>query len=80
MTPYPVPTSEPLSRLVEELKKGFELKPLPTLEAGFRIGLKDGSAYYDFSDQGIAEILAEYLNPRLSELMSQAAAPESSRP
>ena len=67
-------------RLVEELKKGFELRPLPALEAGFRIGLKDGSAYYDFSDQGIAEILAEYLNPRLSELMSQAAAPESSRP
>jgi len=62
------------ARLVEELKKGFELKPLPALEAGFRIGLKDGSAYYNFTDQGIAQILAEYLNPRLAELMSQAAA------
>jgi len=61
------------SRLQEEMKKGFELKPLPALEAGFRIALKDGSAYYNFTDQGIAQILAEYLNPRLAGLMGQAA-------
>ena len=65
------------ARLLEEMKKGFELKPLPALEAGFRIALKDGSAYYSFTDQGIAEILAEYLNPRLAGLMSQAATPGS---
>jgi V/A-type H+-transporting ATPase subunit E len=62
------------ARLVEELKKGFELKPLAALEAGFRIAMKDGSAYYNFTDQGIAQILAEYLNPRIAGLMSQAAA------
>jgi V/A-type H+-transporting ATPase subunit E len=60
------------SRLAGEIKKGLEIKPLPGLDAGFRVGTKDGSAYYDFSDQGIAEILAEFLTPRLGEIIQQA--------
>jgi V/A-type H+-transporting ATPase subunit E len=65
------------SRLAEELKKGVELKPFPEIEAGFRIAMKDGSAYYNFTDQGIAEILAEYLNPKISEIVEQAAKKET---
>ncbi|MCL1818979.1 MAG: V-type ATP synthase subunit E [Spirochaetaceae bacterium] len=57
------------ARLGEEFKKGVELKPVPHIEAGFRIGEKNGSAYYDFTAEGVAEILAEYLNPRLAEIM-----------
>jgi V/A-type H+-transporting ATPase subunit E len=45
------------SRLQEEMKKGFELKPLPALEAGFRIALKDGSPRQ--SPIGTAQILAD---------------------
>lgn len=65
------------SRLAAELKKGVELKPFPELQAGFRIAMKDGSAYYNFSDQGIAEILAEYMNPRIAEIVREAVGKES---
>jgi V/A-type H+-transporting ATPase subunit E len=65
------------SRLAEELKKGVELKPFPELQAGFRVAMKDGSAYYNFTDQGIAEILAEYLNPKVAEIVQEAAQKES---
>ena len=57
------------AKLSNELKKGVVLKPVPQIDAGFRIGEKDGSAYYDFTASGIAEILAEYLNPRLAGIM-----------
>ncbi|UCF99025.1 MAG: V-type ATP synthase subunit E [Spirochaetaceae bacterium] len=65
------------SRLAAELKKGVELKPFPELRAGFRIAMKDGSAYYNFTDQGIAEILAEYLNPKIAEIVQDAAKKEN---
>jgi len=65
------------SRLAAELKKGVELKPFPELQAGFRVAMKDGSAYYNFTDEGIAEILAEYLNPKVAEIVQEAAQKES---
>jgi V/A-type H+-transporting ATPase subunit E len=65
------------SRLAVELKKGVELKPFPELQAGFRIAMKDGSAYYNFTDQGISEILAEYLNPKIAEIVQEAAEKEN---
>ena len=64
-------------RLAAELKKGVELKPFPEIEAGFRIAMKDGSAYYNFTDRGIAEILAEYLNPKIAEIVQEAAQKET---
>lgn len=57
------------AKLGDELKKGLVLKPVPNIDAGFRIGEKNGSAYYDFTADGVAEILAEYLNPKLAEIM-----------
>ena len=65
------------SSLAAELRKGMELKPFPALKAGFRIGMKDGSAYFDFTAEEIANILGEYLNPRLAELVEEAAKKES---
>jgi V/A-type H+-transporting ATPase subunit E len=55
--------------LAAELKKGVELKSDRHLVAGFRIANKDGSAYYDFSAESVAELLSAYLNPQLSELL-----------
>ena len=59
-------------RLADELKKGVEIKPFGGIEAGFRIAEKDGSAYYDFTAQGLAEMLSEFLNPRLTKIMKTA--------
>jgi len=59
--------------LAEELKKGVELKSDRNLGAGFRIANKDGSAYYDFSAESVAELLSSYLNPYLAEILKTAA-------
>ncbi|MDR2535477.1 MAG: V-type ATP synthase subunit E [Treponema sp.] len=60
-------------KLAAELKGGLELKSDRSLSAGFRIGNKDGSAYYDFSAEAVAELLSAYLNPRLAEILKTAA-------
>ena len=60
--------------LADELKKGTELKSDRNLAAGFRIAKKDGSAYYDFSADSVAELLSSYLNPHLAGILKTAAA------
>jgi V/A-type H+-transporting ATPase subunit E len=59
-------------KLAGELKKGVEIKSGKNLEAGFRISNKDGSAYYDFSAESVAELFSAYLNPRLAETLKSA--------
>jgi len=56
-------------KLSVELKKGLELKSDRNLTGGFRIAQKDGSAYYDFSPDSVAEMLCAYLNPQLAEIL-----------
>jgi V/A-type H+-transporting ATPase subunit E len=60
-------------QLASEISKGVELKSDRNLGAGFRIASKDGSAYYDFSAESVAELLSAYLNPRLSEILKSSA-------
>jgi V/A-type H+-transporting ATPase subunit E len=64
------------SRLAAELKKGVEIKPVDSVDAGFLIEEKGGSSYYNFTAEGLAEILAEFVNPRLEEALRRAAARE----
>ena len=59
--------------LKTEIKKGLEIKPDKTLSAGFRIGVKNGAAYYDYSAESLAEMFAAYLNPKVAGLMKVAA-------
>ena len=59
--------------LATELKKGVELRSDRNLGAGFRIANKDGSAYYDFSAESVAELLSSYLNPQLGELVTSSS-------
>jgi len=61
------------TKLAMELKKGLELRSDRNLAAGFRIANKDGSAYYDFSAESVAEMLCAYLNPKLSEILKTSA-------
>ena len=60
-------------KLIGELKKGVELKSDRNLAGGFRIANRDGSAYYDFSAESVAELLSSYLNPRLAEILKTSA-------
>jgi V/A-type H+/Na+-transporting ATPase subunit E len=61
-------------KLSDKLAEGIELKPAADIEAGFRISVKDGSAYFDFTPSEIAAVLAQYLNPRLAEMLTAATA------
>ena len=61
------------TKLKAEIKKGMEIKPDKTLTAGFRIGVKNGAAYYDYSAEALAEMFAAYLNPKVAGLMKIAA-------
>ncbi|MDR0512185.1 MAG: V-type ATP synthase subunit E [Treponema sp.] len=60
-------------KLAGELKKGVELKPVRNLSSGFRIAEKDGSAYYDFSAEAVAQLLSAYVNPRLAEILGSSS-------
>jgi V/A-type H+-transporting ATPase subunit E len=61
-----------LGKLSEKMKGGVSLKPAPGIDAGFRIAEKDGSAYYNFTADGIAEMLSQYVNPKLSALLRES--------
>lgn len=67
-----------LSALKAEVAKGLTVKADETLGAGFRIGVNDGSAYYDFSAQAVAELFSTYLNPRTAEILKEAVAEKGS--
>ncbi|MBN2049117.1 MAG: V-type ATP synthase subunit E [Spirochaetales bacterium] len=54
------------------LKSGLELKPVESSVPGFRLSEKGGGAYFDFTAAGAADMLCEYLNPRLSEILREA--------
>lgn len=61
------------SELKAEIAKGMEVKPDKTLSAGFRIGVNNGAAYYDYSAESLAEMFGAYLNPKVAGLMKEAA-------
>ncbi len=62
------------SALKAQIKKGLEIKGDASLSSGFRIGTKNGEAFYDFSAEEVAGLFSAYLNPKTTELMKKAAA------
>ncbi|MCL2212124.1 MAG: V-type ATP synthase subunit E family protein [Treponema sp.] len=60
-------------KLKDQLNKGVELKSNRKLTSGFRISNKEGSVYYDFSAEAVAQLLSSYLNPKLAELLKDSA-------
>ena len=62
-----------------EIKKGLEIKPDKTLNAGFRIGVKNGAAFYDYSAESLSEMFSAYLNPKVAALMKVAAKDQNTK-
>ena len=62
------------SSLKSEISKGLVIKSDSSISEGFRIGVKNGSAFYDFSAESVAELFAAYLNPRTEQIMKDALA------
>ncbi len=62
-------------RLLKKLKNEmqddeFAIKPLAGMKAGLRISLRNGTAYFDFTDEEISNTLARLLNPKFVSYLS----------
>ncbi|MFH1846091.1 MAG: hypothetical protein ABH869_00860 [Candidatus Omnitrophota bacterium] len=58
-----------LAGLKKRIAEGVTLKASKTMEKGFRIGEKDKKAYYDFTDETIAEAFKLFLNPKINKIL-----------
>lgn len=48
------------AELAEKIRAGLEIKPTKGVHAGFRLAAKDGSGYFDCSDEEILQMLRPY--------------------
>ena len=48
------------AELADEIKNGLEIRPAKGVRAGFRLAAKDGSGYFDCSDDEILQMLMPY--------------------
>lgn len=55
-------------KLTSEIKN--DVKENATLKSGFRLTLKDGKAYYDFTDKEILDLLSKYLSDGMNKVLS----------
>ena len=55
-----LPGDELKKELADEIKNGLEIRPTKEVQTGFRLAAKDGSGYFDCSDEGIMEMLMPY--------------------
>jgi len=60
-------------RLAAELSKGVELKSNRKLSSGFRISNKEGSVYYDFTSEAVANLLSGFLNTKLAGILKESS-------
>lgn len=67
-------------RFKEQLDKGLEIGADQEILKGFRVSLKDGQVYQDFTDEAIAEALSHFLRPHLAEIVSRVASEKESKP
>ncbi len=61
-----------LAALKEKMLTGVTLKPNDNFDGGFRISVNNGSAYYDYSDEAVVDMLANYLSPKVTKLLKEA--------
>ena len=57
------------AKLAKEIKSGLEVKPFKGATAGFRVSERDGKAFFDFTDEVLADYLSRYLNTSLTETL-----------
>jgi V/A-type H+-transporting ATPase subunit E len=61
-----------VDKLQGQIREGVSLKPVRTIDRGFRIGERDGAVHYDLTDEAIADVLSQYLNPRVAAILKEA--------
>ena len=68
-----------LKELKGKTKDGITLKPSEEIRGGFLISYDKGKSHYDFSDKSLAEYLASYVKPRLSEMLKDISPDEGKK-
>ena len=61
-----------LAALKEKMLKGITLKANDNFDGGFRIAVRGGSAYYDYSAEAVVDMLSNYLSPKVTKLLKEA--------
>ncbi|MBR4882188.1 MAG: V-type ATP synthase subunit E [Clostridia bacterium] len=61
-----------LTALKDRMLEGVTLKASDSFDGGFRIGVKNGSAYYDYSAEAVVDMLSSYLSPKVTALLKEA--------
>lgn len=61
-----------LAGLKEKMLGGVTLKSNDNFDKGFRIGVNNGTAYFDYSADAVVEMLSNYLSPKVTELLKEA--------
>jgi V/A-type H+/Na+-transporting ATPase subunit E len=59
-------------RLRMYIEKGVEIRSSASVKSGFRVEMKNGTLYYDFTADAIAEALSVYAGPRLGSLLRES--------
>ena len=60
------------AELNARMLKGITLKASDNFDGGFRIAVRDGGAYYDYSAEAVVNMLSNYLSPKVTALMKEA--------
>lgn len=61
-----------LAGLKEKMLQGVTLRANDNFDGGFRIAVNNGTAYYDYSSEAVVDMLSNYLNPKVTELLKEA--------
>ena len=61
-----------LAGLKARMLNGVTLKASDHFDGGFRIAVKDGGIYYDFSTEAVVDMLSNYLSPKVTALLKEA--------
>lgn len=57
----------------DKLAAGIQIESDKEIFQGFRVGVKGGQVFHDFTKEAIAESLAHFLRPELAEIVKKAA-------
>ncbi len=55
--------------LSDKIKKGLEIKPVKSVNVGFKLADKDGSGYFDFTDEAVAKLMIPFLSPAIAKIV-----------
>lgn len=61
-----------LAAIRDKLQKGVTLKASDSFDGGFRICVNNESAYYDYSQEAVVDMLAKYLSPQITRILKEA--------